>query len=154
MPSEKYKVGLNEWGLNQKQEAFCYEYVKNGGVAKEAYLTVYQSAENVASASAHNLMKKEGVQNCIKSITDKIRSANLVPLNEIVNNLRNIETETRKLKKYDTALDCNKFMAQLMGYTQKFNGDLNATQNNVTIKILPPNSTTIENDENINIEND
>ena len=55
--------------LTPKQEAFCREYITNGGNATRAYLTAYDSKSPVSAAQeGYRLLQNADIQECIKSL--------------------------------------------------------------------------------------
>lgn len=55
--------------LTPKQEAFCREYITNGGNATQAYLTAYDSKSPVSAAQeGYRLLQSDDIQTYIKSL--------------------------------------------------------------------------------------
>lgn len=62
--------------LTPKQEAFCREYVANGGNATQAYLTAYDSKSPVSAAQeGYRLLQSGDVQGYLKSLNKPLEEA-------------------------------------------------------------------------------
>lgn len=62
--------------LTPKQEAFCREYVANGGNATQAYLTAYDSKSPVSAAQeGYRLLQSEDIQGYLKSLNKPLEEA-------------------------------------------------------------------------------
>lgn len=62
--------------LTPKQEAFCREYVGNGGNATQAYLTAYDSKSPVSAAQeGYRLLQSDDVQVYLKSLNKPLEEA-------------------------------------------------------------------------------
>jgi len=69
MPQKKSKAREK---LNEKQIAFCYEYVANNFNGTKAHLAVYKGkSENAAGVEANKRLKKPKVKALIKKLTEK-----------------------------------------------------------------------------------
>ena len=133
---EKFNL---EFKLNQKQIQFCHEYLRNGGIARQAYSKVYGTSPAVSSTNGAGLLRKPDVQKYLTKLQEKIQNQNVIELEEIIENLKKIEQECREKGKYDQAIEANKQMALIMGYNKKSPTTDNSS-NSITIQILPPNN--------------
>ena len=62
--------------LTPKQEAFCREYIANGGNATQAYLTAYDSKSPVSAAQeGYRLLQSEDIQSYLKSLNKPLEEA-------------------------------------------------------------------------------
>lgn len=63
-------------GLTEKMKAFCREYVANGGIGTQAYLTAYNSnSESAASIESSKLLQREDIQEYINTLNKPIVEA-------------------------------------------------------------------------------
>lgn len=70
--------------LNVRQEAFCWHYAKTGN-ATESYKAAGYSpkTENVAAASASQLLRNPKVQDRLAAITEELNSAKIASVREV-----------------------------------------------------------------------
>jgi len=144
-------INLDELGLNINQEEFVREYIRNGGNSSKAYHTVYQCKLSSAKVNGPLTLKKEGVQKYLTHLRQKIRDTNVISLNDFVKDLKELEEECKRSKKYDVAVDCCKLIANVLGFNSPSSKSTDNSQTQINIQILPPSN--VKDSKHLNISN-
>lgn len=115
--------------VTNKQEAFCEEFLKNGQNATQAYMTIYNTTESTAKASASRLLTDVNIQKYIDERKKEIKKDNIASVEEVCQFL----TETIKNADERTSdrLKASELLGKYHGmFTEKQKVDLNG---NITI---------------------
>ena len=94
-----------ESALNDKQKAFCVEYLKELNATK-AYISVYESDYNTARVNSSRLLAKANVKKYINDLMDIYKQNMDITVAEIVKGIKTIAqdeeaTHNNKLKAFE-----------------------------------------------------
>ncbi len=126
--------GIDEYGLNAKERAFCELYLKSGNQT-EAYMDAFDVEDRRRAANGGSrLMKKEEIKNYLAIVRNKLSSERIAPAEEV------LEFYTDVMRSLDVDLgyriNCAKELAKRYGLDKKTIEATVETSGNFEINIL------------------
>ena len=105
--------------MNEKQNRFCTEYVKDLN-ATQAYVRAGYSSSG-AGQSAEKLLRNTEVSNEVKALQQEMREKNKITVDRVVSELKADREKSREQGSYSVAVKATMEIARLHGLYEKDN---------------------------------
>lgn len=128
-------AGKREKKLTIKQENFCQEYIKNGGVAADAYRKAYNaegSSNDTLAKRGYELIHNSQITGRINEIKSQISERNNISNDELVQMALDIYKKASSIDvpQFSAAMRSLDFVAKLLGrYTLKVDQEIIVKRN-------------------------